>query len=527
MKNSTINSRTLCYKWLIVLLLAVFFFSNFQKLQAQCTAPVATATPSSQTICSGTSPTIILSSNIPGTTFSWTVVQNGVSGGDNFSLITSQILSATGTNAGTAVYTVTPSANGCFGSPITVTITVMGAVSGGTIAAAQTICNGGDPAAFTESAPSTGSGALTYDWKASTDGYSATHATTTTYDIPAGLTATTTYRRITTNTLNGLSCTVNSNDIIVTVISKPTVLTVNQTLCPPATADITLPSVTLGSTGGLTYSYYTDALATILYATPTEATVGTYYIVGIATGGCSDTTAVNVTANSLPLATASPSSQTICDCSVAAIALSSDIPGTTFSWTAIQTGVTGASAGTGNTIAQALCTTGSVAGTVIYTITPTANGCVGNTINDTITVNFDGASFLYPSATYCQTGTDPVPTITGVQGGVFSTSPAGLQINSSTGLISLATSVFGTYTVIYTITGTCPNSSSVNLTITSVPSANFGYADTSYCQNANNPLPIFGTGASAGAFSSSPAGLVFVHINTGEIDLATSTLVLS
>lgn len=522
MENSTINSRTLCCKWLIRLLLVVFFFSDFQMLQAQCTAPVATSTPSSQTICSGTSPTIILSSNIPGTTFSWTVVQNGVSGGDNFSLITSQILSATGTNAGTAVYTVTPSANGCFGSPITVTITVMGAVSGGTIATAQTICNGGDPAAFTESAPSTGSGTLTYAWKASTDGYSATHATSTTYDIPSGLTATTTYRRITTNTLNGLSCTVNSNDIIVTVISKPTVLTVNQTLCPPATADLTSPSIVVGSTGGLLYSYYTDALATIPYATPTEAPVGIYYIVGVAVGGCSDTTPVNVTVNPGPIATGSPSPQSICDCSTTSVALSSNIPGTTFSWTVIQTDVTGASPGTGSSIAQTLCRTGSVAGTAIYTITPTANGCVGNTINDTVTIDIDAASFSYPSATHCQTGTNPTPTITGLAGGVFSSSPAGLQINSSTGIIDLATSSLGTYSVTYTTNGICPNTNSITMTITIAPSASISYPGSPFCKNVNNPFPTFGSGASAGTFSATPTGLVFVNVNTGEIDLSAS-----
>ena len=90
-------------------------------------------------------------------------------------------------------------------------------VTGGTIASSQTICSGGDPSAFTESVASSGSGTLTYAWKQSTDNYTATLATTATYDVPSGLTATTTYRRITSSTLNGVGCTATSNDIIVTV----------------------------------------------------------------------------------------------------------------------------------------------------------------------------------------------------------------------------------------------------------------------------------------------------------------------
>lgn len=86
--------------------------------------PVATATPTSQTICSGNGTSISLSSDIPGTTFSWTVSQNGVVGASNGSGSTiAQIL--TTTSSGTAIYTVTPtSPGGDAGSPIIVTVTV-------------------------------------------------------------------------------------------------------------------------------------------------------------------------------------------------------------------------------------------------------------------------------------------------------------------------------------------------------------------------------------------------------------------
>lgn len=63
--------------------------------------------------------------------------------------------------------------------------------------------------------------------------------------------------------------------------------------------DITAPAVTIGSTTGLTLSYYTDALATNVLATPTAvSTSGTYYIKGEnTTTGCFIIQPVVVTIN--------------------------------------------------------------------------------------------------------------------------------------------------------------------------------------------------------------------------------------
>jgi hypothetical protein len=74
--------------------------------------------------------------------------------------------------------------------------------AGGTIATAQTICTGGDPAAFTSSAsPSGETGTLEYKWQLSTTsavaGFSDIASTNaTTYDAPSGLTQTTWYKRL-------------------------------------------------------------------------------------------------------------------------------------------------------------------------------------------------------------------------------------------------------------------------------------------------------------------------------------------
>ena len=87
--------------------------------------PTVTATPTSQTICSGLAPNIVLSSVVPGTVFSWTVVESGVNGASAGSgSVINQTLTNTGGVNGTAKYTITPKANNCDGTPISVTITV-------------------------------------------------------------------------------------------------------------------------------------------------------------------------------------------------------------------------------------------------------------------------------------------------------------------------------------------------------------------------------------------------------------------
>lgn len=62
--------------------------------------------------------------------------------------------------------------------------------------------------------------------------------------------------------------------------------------------------------------------------------------------------------------------------------------GTNFSWTVVENGVTGASDGSGSSIAQALIATQNATGTATYTITPTSpEGCMGSSIDVVVNVN--------------------------------------------------------------------------------------------------------------------------------------------
>ncbi|MFV8343372.1 T9SS type A sorting domain-containing protein [Flavobacterium sp. XS2P39] len=136
-------------------------------------------------------------------------------------------------------------------------------IAPGTVTGNQNICSGGNPAVFASTTPgsTTGGGAISYQWQSGL-GTCATAtftnivgATSATYDVPDGLAATTSYQRIATSTLNGVSCSATSNCITVTVINvNPGTIAGNQTICSgdnPAAFTETVPA----SGSNLTYQW--------------------------------------------------------------------------------------------------------------------------------------------------------------------------------------------------------------------------------------------------------------------------------
>ncbi len=74
-----------------------------------------------------------------------------------------------------------------------------------------------------------------------------------------------------------------------------------------------------------------------------------------------------------------------------------------------------------------------------------------NVVLDYVNLHYnDFAVFNYDGATYDITDTDPSPNITGLAGGIFS-STAGLSIDVNTGIIDTSNSIPGNYTVTYGI----------------------------------------------------------------------------
>jgi gliding motility-associated-like protein/predicted ribosomally synthesized peptide with SipW-like signal peptide len=132
---------------------------------------------------------------------------------------------------------------------------------------------------------------------------------TLSYWINAGATsALTTSTAITTSGIYYIQTTTAAGckdikPVIVTINPLPVLTITNPAgVCTPNTVDITAASVTAGSTGGGTLSYWTDAAATLPLATPTAVTPsGTYYIQTTTAAGCKDIQPVVVTINPLPV----------------------------------------------------------------------------------------------------------------------------------------------------------------------------------------------------------------------------------
>lgn len=157
----------------------------------------------------------------------------------------------------------------------------------------------------------------------------------------------------------------------------------------------------------------------------------------------------------------------------------------------------------------------------LYTVTNTVSLACSDVKTTTIEVNAaSNATFNYPSNTICITDGNQTPTT--AQAGTFSVTPAGLAfVSTTTGEINVATTTPGTYTIKYVVSGFCPDSTTVSVTVTGTPDATFNYASAAYCTNGTDPSPVFGTGANGGVFSST-AGLN-INSNTGVVDLSAST----
>lgn len=232
-------------------------------------------------------------------------------------------------------------------------------------------------------------------------------------------------------------------------------------------------------------------------------------------GGLNDTASANVTVNnsgSLDDASFSYSSSFFCVGGVPQTPTITGLAGGTF---------TSSPAGLSlNAATGAINLSASTPGN--YTVTYITSGPSPNSSNvNVLIIGLANASFTYSAVNYCVSDPNPTPTISGVSGGTFSSSPDGLSINTTTGLINVLASNPGNYLITYTTAGTCPVSSNVSVTISVLDNPSFNYSSVNYCVFESDPTPTI-TGLVGGTFTSSPVGLI-LNAATGKIDVSAST----
>ncbi len=365
--------------------------------------PVLTATPGSQTICSGAATSIALTSNVAGTTYNWTSSAPGSilghSGGSGNNI--TQVLTNTSNAPHDVTYVITPVSNGCTGTPVSVIVTVIPAPVLTVVPAAPVVCSGNNVIInLVGNIPG-----ITFTWTASAvgnvTGFSNGSGATISQTLVNNDNVTRTVVYAVFMTLNGCTSAATNFNVTVYPVSTITNSPLLATSCSGSAFNLAMTS----NVAGATYSWTANGTPGILgFAGGNGATInqilvnttnfpGTVvYTITPTANGCVGTPSdYTVTINPVPNAVPSLATQSICSGTVtSAVTLSSAVAGTTYSWTATPSGagITGYTAsGTASIPAQTINNNLSTQGTVIYTITPTFNGCIGSNANHTVTIN--------------------------------------------------------------------------------------------------------------------------------------------
>jgi len=475
--------------------------------------PTVTATPSSQTLCSNNATGITLTSNVAGATFAWTVIQTNVNGASASSGSTiAQTLTATTSSAGTAVYTITPSIGGCAGAPTTVTITVNPAPTATATPSSQSICSGN----ATSIALTSSTGGATFAWtvtQTNVNGASASSGSTIAQTLNAITTSAGTAVYTITPTAGGCTGTPIAATVTVNPIPSVTATPSSQSICSGSATSVALTSGVGGTTFAWTVTQTNvsgasassgSTIAQTLNATTSSAGTVVYTITPTASACAGAPITVTITVNPIPTVTATPTSQSICSGNATSIALTSSTGGATFTWTVTQTNVSGASAGSGSAIAQTLNATSTIAGTAVYTITPTSGGCSGVPITATVTVNPVPSMTSINTATICSGGTVSIPltsnvasTYTWIAANNPNTNGESITTQNTNTLSNTITSNNGnTEVVVYTVTptstaGGCVGiSQTVSVTVSPTPVVTVTPTSQNFCSGGATSIAL-------------------------------------
>lgn len=249
----------------------------------------------------------------------------------------------------------------------------------------------------------------------------------------------------------------------------------NGTCNPPAVTITTASTsicagtpVTLTASGANTYTW--TGLGTGAVKTVVPAVSTTYTVNGVATDGCSATTTLSVTVNSLPTISATANPTSVCSGSTVTLTAAG---GSTYVWSALG--------------ATTAVTTASPTSSTTYTVTGTsATGCTATSTVLVTALSLPVISISPSVATICP-------------GGSTTLTASGASTYQWTNLGSSASQVVSPVTTtVYTVTGTaangCSNTATRTVNVNSIPNIVISPATAAICSGQS--ITLSATGAS-------------------------------
>ena len=361
-------------------------------------------------LCSGQRDSILLSSALSGTVFTWTssCPSPAVSGYTNGTgtLIRDTLYNA-GNTSDTVTYACFASANGCDG-PVLQTTVIVHPIPSLTSASLSSNSCSGSPLSISLTSDVTGA---LFTWTSPpVAGVTGNRNNT----VPSLLISDTLFNSTWVNQTviyqvmphaNGCNGPVKNDTVIVFPVPDLSTTPLSDTVCNLAGVAVTLTSNVnpgtaftwtctcgpdiLGCSGNATPS---TLLSFLLENTGMVQETAVYHIIpgysfdGLTCYGPETDYSVTVSPTAHMLFT--PDADTICSGGFTNINLSSDVAGASFSWTASPPGaVSGQTGGSGGVIAQQLFNSLLVPGNATYTVTPRAYNCDGQPDDVTATVN--------------------------------------------------------------------------------------------------------------------------------------------
>jgi PKD repeat protein len=407
---------------------------------------------SSVTVVINPSPTVTASSNSPVctgnninlsattaavATYSWT-------GPNSFSSTTQSPTRSNATTNMAGTYNVTATANGC--STTSSTSVVVNTTPTASATANGPLCEGA-----TLNLSTTAVTGASYAWTGP-GGYTASTRTPSRTNVTAAMAGNYTV----TVTANGCSNTSTVN-VVISPLSNISA-TSNTPVCVGNDINLSVTAI-----AGATYSWTGPNSFTSTVQSPTRSNATTNmagtYTVTVTANGCSSTVSTAVVVNTNPSVTASSNSP-ICEGNTMNLN-ATNVAGATYSWT----GPNGFTSATQNPTLTGV----TVAASGTYTVTASANGCVG-TSQVNMTVNPGPTSLASSNSPICEGEVVQLSTPL-VAGASYSwTGPNGFSsVQQQPSIGSSTTAMSGSYSVTVSLSG-CSTTSTVPVVVNEIPS---------------------------------------------------------